>query len=34
MLDFFCPLCGDFIFETVTCLRCEGPAELEPVQVA
>lgn len=34
MLDFFCPRCGDFTFETVTCLRCAVSAEVEPAQVA
>jgi|APAra7269097451_1048561.scaffolds.fasta_scaffold00087_40 hypothetical protein len=34
MLDFFCPSCGDFTFDTVTCSRCEGSADQELAQSA
>lgn len=30
MLDSFCPWCGDFTFEDVTCVRCDGFADREP----
>jgi hypothetical protein len=34
MLDFFCPWCGDFTFDTITCPRCDGAAGRELAQTA
>ncbi len=34
MLDFFCPSCGDFTFDTVVCVRCGETADQELAQSA